>query len=320
MMLATVAAIAVIAAIVALIRYGQDYTRRVEQHWPAQGRFVQSDGVRIHVLEAGAQDAPRVLLIHGASSNLRELWHPLADALTARWRVIAYDRPGYGFSGRAKRGAEKLKAQANVAANALAASGEGPAIIVAHSLGAAVALRLAREQPKLVAGLVLIGPASHPYRGENAWWARLASTPVLGDLFCRALIPLLGPSAGRAGVANNFRPSAVPAGYYEDAGVGLIFRPGAFQASARDVCATKAEFAAQAPTYPDILSPVIIVTGDVDYVVSMRLHSRGLARDLPNCELVIAPHTGHMPHRLRTDLVLAAIERIGAMATADAAG
>ena len=42
-----------------------------------------------------------MLLIHGASSNLREFWHPLADSLSVDHRVIAYDRPGLGYSARA---------------------------------------------------------------------------------------------------------------------------------------------------------------------------------------------------------------------------
>lgn len=310
-------AIAALAAILitALFRNGQAYTKRVNAHWPPQGRYIDSGGARLHVLEAGDEAAPRVLLIHGASANLRELWSPLASDLTQDHRVIAFDRPGYGHSTRPRRGAQLLQTQARMAADVLRASGDGPAIVVAHSLGAAVALRLAIETPDLVRGLVLIGPASHPYPGQNAWWARLSAAPLLGDVFCGALIPWLGPVAGRAGIANNFAPSAVPATYYEDAGVGLIFRPRAFRASAVDVCATKPEFAAQAPAYAEIMIPTIIVTGDTDKVVSPKLHSRALAREMGAAELVIAPNAGHMPHRLRPDLVLSAVRRVGATAS-----
>jgi pimeloyl-ACP methyl ester carboxylesterase len=43
--------------------------------------------------------AGAVLLIHGASSNLLELWGPLADEFSPLHRVIAYDRPGMGIPG-----------------------------------------------------------------------------------------------------------------------------------------------------------------------------------------------------------------------------
>lgn len=291
----------------------RSYVRRAERRWPALGRFIEAGGARVHVCEAGATDAPRILLIHGASSNLRELWGPLADVLAAEHRVIAYDRPGLGHSTRAPR-AETLAAQAQVAARVLEASGAGPALIVGHSLGAAVALRLALDFPKLVSGLVLAAPACHPYPHDNAWWIKLAATPVLGDLFAQLMVPTLGPLMSPAAVAANFWPGAAPASYFEEAGVGLVFRPRAFRANARDVRASKAEFAAQAPRYGDLFTQTIIVTAEKDKIVSPKRHARALAVEMPAAELVIAPDAGHMPHRLRTDLVLAAIRRVNAMA------
>lgn len=292
--------------------HARAYTQRVNAIWPADGRFIESQGARLHVREAGDEAAPRVLLVHGASANLRELWGPLAADLTHDHRVIAFDRPGYGHSTRPARGAQQLRVQARMAADVLEAAG-GKAIVVGHSLGAAVSLRLAIERPELVSALVLIAPASHPYPGPNAWWARLAAAPVAGHLFCTTLIPWLGPILGQAGIANNFWPSKAPEGYYQDAGVGLIFRPQAFRASARDVLATKSEFTAQAPLYRDLLTPAIIVTAEKDKVVSPKRHARALADDLQASELVTAPQAGHMPHRLRPDLVLSAIRRVAAM-------
>jgi pimeloyl-ACP methyl ester carboxylesterase len=313
------AALAAALALYALALHARAYVRRVEAKWPALGRFIEADGVRLHVREAGPEHAPRVLLIHGASANMLELWHPFADPLAGDHRVIAFDRPGMGHSTRPKRGAEALAAQAACAARVLEATG-GAAIVVGHSLGAAVALRLALEAPRLVQGLVLLAPASHPYPGRPAWWARLSATPVIGDVFCELIVPWLGPVLGQAGIANNFAPAAAPVNYYDDAGVGLIFRPRAFRSSALDVCASNGEFAAQALNYPDIFAPAVIVTADKDRVVSPKRHARALAVELPAAELVIAPGTGHMPHRLRTDLVLAAIRRVQAMATQSAEG
>jgi pimeloyl-ACP methyl ester carboxylesterase len=299
-----------------LHRYARAYAARVEAEWPPQGRFVDVDGARLHVLETGPAGAPPVLLIHGALANLRELAGPLAP-LAADYRLIAYDRPGLGFSQRL-RGAETLAAQARAAAGVLAAAGAGPALIVGHSLGCAVALRLALDRPDLVRGMVLIAPATHPYPGPNAWWARLAAAPIVGPLFCGLIVPLVGPLAGRGGVASNFAPAPAPKQYWREAGVGLAFRPDAFRASARDVVATRREFAAQAPLYGDILAPAIVVASDRDRVASTRTHARPLAFDLAAGELVTAPGAGHMPHRLRADLVLAAVRRVDSMASADA--
>ncbi len=303
-----------LAFCIALSLGARAYVRRAEARWPAQGRFITHGKARVHVGETGDNAAPCVLLIHGANANLRELWTPFADTLAGDFRVIAMDRPGLGYSSRPKR-ARTLKVQAELAAAVLRESGGEPAIIVGHSYGAAVALRLALEAPHLVRGLVLIAPACHEFPGKPIWWARLAATPILGQLFCGLLIPNLGPLLARANIGRNFLPGKAPEDYYEASGVGLAFRPAAFRASAEDVCRANAEFAAQTPRYPEIFAPAIIITAEKDRVLSPKRHARALAAALPSAELVIAPDTGHMPHQLRPDLGIAAILRINAMAS-----
>jgi pimeloyl-ACP methyl ester carboxylesterase len=312
-----------IAAAIALAAYAlaanaRAYRRRVEAQFPPEGRFVELDGVRLHLREAGPAGAPRMLLIHGASSNLREMWSPLAVEFSPLHRVIAFDRPGMGYSQRPKRNGHTMAYQARCAGRVLEESGEGPALVVAHSLGSAVALRLALDHSHLVSGLVLIAPACNPYPGKPAWWARLSATPILGDMFCGLIIPWLGPPMSPASVANNFWPAPMPVNYLEEGGVPLIFRPAAFRASALDVCASNAEFAAQQPRYAELFTPTVIITAEKDRIVSPKRHARALATDLPAAELVIAPDTGHMPHRLRTDLVVAAIRRVNEMTRAPA--
>jgi len=340
-----------VAAAIALSGYAlaanaRAYVRRTEARFPPTGRFIDLDRVRLHVREAvplgppapspatvlqheqalqaetprageGA-GGPRILLIHGASSNLLELWGPLADEFSPLHRVIAYDRPGMGHSGRARRDAHTMASQARAAARVLEETGDGPAIVVAHSLGAAVALRLALDHPRLVSGLVLVAPACNPYPWKPAWWARLSTKPIIGDLFCNLIIPWLGPPMSPQSVANNFWPAPTPVNYFEEAGVPMIFRPRAFRASAFDVVASNAEFGAQQPRYGDLFTPTVIITAEKDKIVSPKRHARALAVDMPAAELVIAPETGHMPHRLRTDLVIAAIRRVNEMTPARA--
>ncbi|MBC7767339.1 MAG: alpha/beta hydrolase [Phycisphaerales bacterium] len=311
------AALAAALAIWALAANARSYTRKVEARFPPLGRFIEAEGARIHLREAGPEHGPHLLLIHGASANLIELWGPLAEEFSPLHRVIAYDRPGMGHSMRPRRNAHTMASQARVAARVLEQTG-GAALVVAHSLGAGIALRLALDHPHLVTGLVLVAPASHPYPGKPAWWARLSAAPIIGDLF-NLLIPWLGPMRSAAAVANNFWPQPVPVSYLDAAAVPLIFRPRAFRASACDVVASNAEFAAQQPRYGDLLTPAIIITAEKDRIVSPKRHARALAADLPAAELVIAPDAGHMPHRLRTDLVIAAIRRVNELTSAPAA-
>ena len=64
-----------------------------ERAHPAQGRMVEVAGARLHVVEIGPRDAPPIVMLHGASSNL-EVMRPLAERLSHDHRVVLIDRPG----------------------------------------------------------------------------------------------------------------------------------------------------------------------------------------------------------------------------------
>ena len=296
-----------------LMLYSLGYTAWANARWPAQGRFVEANGVRLHVLDSATPGQP-VLLLHGASVNARDLWTALGSGLDDRYQVLAMDRPGMGHSERPAN-AHLLSEQARAAARVIEDNGRGPAIVVAQSLGSATALRLALDRPDLVAGLVLIAPASHPYPGPNAWHAQLAATPVIGPVFAWLFVPILGPPMSEAGVRGSFGPADPPNGYADQVGLPLLFRPSQFLANGQDVVATKTEFSAQAPRYGEIGAPMVILTSDRDTVVSPRIHAQALAQEVPAAELVTLPGAGHAPQWTRADACIAAVDRIATMVT-----
>lgn len=115
-------------------------------------RCTEVRGVRLRWFEAGS--GPSVALLHGlggAASN----WLPVAPALAERHRVLVPELPGHGGSSALPGPAETLDPYADRVAELL----PGPAVLVGHSLGAVVALRLASRRPELVRGLVLTGAA-----------------------------------------------------------------------------------------------------------------------------------------------------------------
>ncbi|MGL4404756.1 MAG: alpha/beta fold hydrolase, partial [Notoacmeibacter sp.] len=73
---------------------------RIERRFPPVGSFVEVKGTRLHYVDEGPKDAPAVLLIHGASSNLRDMLIPARKTLGGNYRLIAVDRPGHGWSER----------------------------------------------------------------------------------------------------------------------------------------------------------------------------------------------------------------------------
>ncbi len=306
MILATAAAMSAIGLGACVSSYA--YTSKVERAYPASGERVPVGGHDVHVIRQGAS-GPVVLMIHGASANAREFTWTLAPRVESDMRVLIADRPGHGHSERFA-GADALGAQARQMAGVLDALAPGEkAVIVGHSFGGAVALRLALDRPDLVSGLVLLAPVTHDWgSGGTAWYNRFAAPPLLGDAFSQ-LLPLVGPTQVRAGVSSVFKPAPEPEGYYEKSGIPLLFRPDNFQSNARDMTGLRSELAAQQMRYPELAMPIIVFSGSQDTVISPKLHVGQLKKQVP-VELVILPEEGHMPHHGEGEAVADAIRRL----------
>jgi pyruvate dehydrogenase E2 component (dihydrolipoamide acetyltransferase) len=117
-------------------------------------------GRSIRVGRAGPAEGTPVVLIHGYSGDLNN-WLFNVEALAAKAPVIAVDLPGHGGSSK-DVGDGALATLAGQIGDALAALGVTRAHLVGHSLGAAVAARLAADNADLVQSLTLIAPAYLP--------------------------------------------------------------------------------------------------------------------------------------------------------------
>src|SRR4051794_21034395 len=118
-------------------------------------RVVRWRGASLRVFAGGA--GPPLLLVHGfggAAWNFAEL----APRLAARRRVLVPDLPGHGASS-ALPAAETLSAYADAVAHTCEVEGHASLDVLGHSLGGAVALRLAVRRPRLVRRLVLAAAA-----------------------------------------------------------------------------------------------------------------------------------------------------------------
>lgn len=306
-----------IAAVAGLLGFGAVLThvaaRRISQQYPPIGEFVDVGGVRLHLVdEAGPEgdDRPPLVVIHGASANLREPMLAFAGHLRQRQRTLFIDRPGHGWSERRGRADASPSAQAALIAAALKAKGIERAVILGISWGGALAAAFAVNHPQQTAGLVFIGPATHPWPGGVDWHYGITVTPVLGTLFSHCLmLPIAWNRVPRA-VEGVFSPEAAPTGYSEAIGARLLLRPAEFIANGEDVHDLKANVTALAPRYREIVAPTEIVTGDADAVVWPSIHSVGLERDIAGANVTWLPGAGHMPHHTRRADVLAAIERV----------
>lgn len=285
------------------------HSARTERLYPPLGDFVEVDGARLHYVDRGA--GVPVVLIHGASGNLRDFAVSIMDDLARDHRVIAFDRPGHGWSTRpARPDIHDPAAQAALINKALRKLGVGRHVLLGHSWGGAVAVAYALNHPQDLIGIVPLGAATHPWPGGVAWYHRLVRTPVLGDVFLNtAMVPVAQLLRG-PGIAGTFEPQAAPSGYGEAIGLDLVFRPASFAANSADVSHLKAALARMAPRYREIRVPTIIIHGGGDRTVGFKLHAEPLHAAVAGSELIRLRQTGHMPHHARPDIVADAVARL----------
>jgi len=150
-------------------------------------RFVDVDGVRVHYQEAGARNAPALVLIHGfASSTL--VWSKVFLRLAAAgFHVIAVDMLGFGYSGKPRNGEYTIAGQAGILIGLLDRLNIKRATFVGSSYGGAVAATCALDYAHRVSKLVLIGTVNNN-QPLNYKLMRVFSSPVFGDVVSPLLI------------------------------------------------------------------------------------------------------------------------------------
>jgi pimeloyl-ACP methyl ester carboxylesterase len=96
----------------------------------------------------------------------------------------------------------------------------------------------------------------------------------------------------------------------------LLLRPQEFLANALDLLTLKESVRAQVPRYPQIAVPVVVMHGDADTTVSLRIHARAFVAAVPHAKLIVLPNVGHLVQYAVPDLV---VNEIDAMIAAHAA-
>ena len=278
-----------------------------ERRHPPAGRFLRIQGIRLHVVERGA--GPPVVLLHG-NGAMAEDWFVsgVAGRLATGHRVVAFDRPGFGYTGRPRRRTWTAARQAGLIAAAMDALALPPAIVVGHSWGTLVALELALSRPTLVSRLVLLSGFYTPEpRGDVALMSPTA-LPVLGDAIAHTLSPPLGWLTLGPIYRKLFGPAAVTARFARDFPIGLSLRPRQIQASAADTALMIPAATALGARPVGLAMPVAIAAGTGDRVVDFATHSARLHRLIPGSVLHRIEGAGHMIHHSAPDEVTRIIE------------
>jgi len=252
--------------------------------------FLTIESIRLRYIEAGKGQA--VVMIHGNAGGIEDFEFGVFDSLCIDYRVMAFDRPGHGASGRAKGKSATVEYQAQLLHDTLAGLGITSPVLVGHSWGGALALAYALKYPSETSGLILLAPAAYPDTETNGLLRSFVKTPVIGNLglfFGKALV---GHTMLKHDLEQAFYPQQVPDDYFKIAASSWLGTK-QLRAYLEDEWALNSSLKKMSKRYSEIRVPVVIVTGDDDQIVSPRENAYRLKTDITQSKLVELKDTGH---------------------------
>jgi pimeloyl-ACP methyl ester carboxylesterase len=282
-----------------------------------------SDGVDLHVevrkAEVGPDD-PTVVFVHGFCLDMGT-FHFQRRAFDGKYRMVFYDQPGHGKSGRLAEGEYTLEALGHGLAAVLDATvPTGRIVLVGHSMGGMTIMALAEHSPHLfverVAGVVLVSTSAGKLDQVTF------GLPEMVARFRHPLMPLVR-NAGKITVAmvDRARRASTDLAWLLTRRYGFgTQRPSPALVSyvERMNSSTSAEVIARylrtLYTHARLLAlaalrevPVLVVCGDVD-VLTPLVHSEEICAALPDAEMVVVEDGGHVVLLEHADQVNTAIE------------
>ena len=269
---------------------------------------VVVDGMRLNYVSAGS--GRPVVLIHGNPGSYHDYTVAVVERLAQSYYVVAFDRPGHGYSERQDSLRTTVEVQALIIRDALEKLSLNKPVLVGHSWGGSLVLAAAVAYGKDLAGIVLLAPAAYP-NASIEWWSVLPHVPLIGNFVVNTVTPFLGRAMARQSVKRAYDPQEMQKDYVERS-LDLWMRPDQIRACAYDERTLGASLTVLSECYSDIEIPVVIVTGSADRLLDPEEQACRLHRTIKNSKLIVLPDTGHQLPQTRPDTVISAIDAVWA--------
>ncbi|HEX5958607.1 MAG TPA: alpha/beta hydrolase [Hyphomicrobiaceae bacterium] len=283
---------------------------RAEADHPPKGRFVTVSGARLHYVEQG--HGRPVVFVHGNGTMLEDmLISGVVGQAAQRYRAIAFDRPGFGYSERPRTRTWTAAAQASILPEAFRLLGIDRPIVVAHSWGTLVALALALDYPRHVSALVLVSGYYYPTPRTDVALFSPPALPVLGDLLSYTVAPLIGELIAPGMTSKAFSPQGVSPRFARDFPTAMALRPSQVKAFAEDAAHMGTAAEHLSTRYRSLFPPTAVLAGDADEIVSHRQAQR-LHGEIAGSRLDILRGGSHMVHHIAPERVVRAIDAVAA--------
>jgi pimeloyl-ACP methyl ester carboxylesterase len=235
----------------------------------------------------------------------------LIELASKNYRVIVFDRPGYGHSDRPRNVIWTPKAQADLFFAALERLGVQSALVLGHSWGASVAVSLALKHPQFVEALVLASGYYFPTPRADFVAMSTPAIPGVGDVLSYTISPLVSRMVWPLLLKVIFGPGVVPtkfAGFPK----AMAVRPSQIRASAEESALMIPNAIASSGEYENLKMPVIIIAGVNDRLIDTDQQSGRLHDEIRHSKMHRVPGTGHMVHQTATPSVMSAIDEAAA--------
>jgi magnesium chelatase accessory protein len=270
------------------------------QDWPLSeySRQILHRPHRWHIQEAGS--GPLILLIHGAGGATQSFRH-LFPILMQTHHVVAIDLPGQGMTQMGARQRCSLDFMAEDIMALCRSQGWQPAIIVGHSAGGAIALRL-WELGLRAHDIVLINAALSNFKGVAGWLFPIMAKALAAAPFSASLVTA---TASRNTVKTLINGTGST---LDDAGVDLYFRLIRDRGHVDGTLAMMAQWSLDPllARLETITAAVHLITGLNDKAVPSSV-SRTAAARLPQAKLTEIARLGHLAHEEDAALIAALI-------------
>lgn len=290
--------------------YVRSKTKQAERENPPSGRFVEVDGIRLHYLERGS--GPTLVLLHGNGVYSKDFeTSGLLQRAAQHYRVIAFDRPGFGYSDRPRTTIWTPDKQAALLHRALEQIGVESAIVAGHSWGAMVALAMGLQQPDFVRGVVLLSGYFYASVRLDAVTLTQPAIPVVGDLLRYTVSPLISRAMWPGMSKRMFAPRPVDK-RFDAFPVWMALRPKQLRATAAETAMMIPSAISLSKRYAELKVPTVLVAGTQDRVVDAGHNSERLSERLALSRLELVPGVGHMTQYACPEKVMAAIDDIAA--------
>lgn len=277
-------------------REGLDFARDGAD-WPNReaSRFIEAGGLNWHVQVMG--QGPDLLLLHGTGGATHS-WRDLAPLLAQRFRVIAPDLPGHGFTTARRAPDLSLPGMARSITALIGRLALKPEVVVGHSAGAAILARLCLDGAITPRLFVSLNGAFLPFEGL----AGMTFPALAKMLFLNPFAPrLFAWAADHAAVANLLLGTGSK---IEPRGVELYARLMRNPAHCAGALAMMANWNLEtlAGDLKHLAVPTVLIVGNVDKAVPPGNASK-VAALIPQASVERLPGLGHLAHEENPELV-----------------